>query len=331
MPELNTAGMGWISQFGPFRDDTHRQRYADSFGAELPARILPDAPFGPALQVVANLFFWLWVFDDLLCDEVPPGQAANDQVVLLTKLARSAEIPSGPAVGSPYWPVASLGSLRHDLDQVASPRQVARWVAATHMYLLSNAAIAAYNTQGVIPDIDSYIALRIHSGAVKMTLMLVDVAHGYELPAEDMERPEIWALNEMVCAIVGCDNDLLTYYKEVTRGGANHNLITVLRAAGMSSAEAVHHTIAMRDRVFALFLRLRDQVAVGCGPGMRRYLDCLSNWIRAHLDWGLATARYHNPHDPKHLPHDYARTSHDASLKPLPIPTIAWWWDLLTP
>jgi hypothetical protein len=160
--------------------------------------------------------------------------------------------------------------------------------------------------------------------------MLLDVADGYELPAAQLEHPAIWALNEMVCTIVGWDNDLLTYHKEVLRGGADHNLITVLQHAyGYPADEAVSQAVAMRDRVLCLFLRLRDHVADGADLNLRRYLAGLSSWVRGHLDWGMATARYRNPENPADLPGEFADAPHDDGGEPLPIPSVAWWWGQL--
>ena len=127
---------------------------------------------------------------------------------------------------------------------------------------------------------------------------------------------------------MGWDNDLLTYHKETRRGGADHNLVTVLaRSEHLPTAEAVAKAAAIRDRVLCLFLRLRDQVTADASTELRRYLTGLQAWIRGHLDWGMATVRYRNPAD---LPQSLARTPQDAAPDPLPFPSITWWWEQLT-
>lgn len=332
--ELNKGGLDWISRFGLFPDQAGWDRYAGSELGFLPAHVMPRARRGPALQTAANLYFWLWAFDDLVCDEATGGRSAGDQVLLLCDLVRATEIPGIPADGSlPGGPfAAALHDLRRQIDRVATPVQSARWVAAMHPYLLANAAAAVRDERGAVPTLDTYVAQRVHSGAMKPTLMLLDVAECYELPPYVMERPEVQALNEMVCTIVGWDNDLLTYWKECTRGGAAHNLVTVLaQQRGCSPAEAIDEAVAMRDRVLRLFLHLRERVGADADPRLRDYLAGLSSWIRGHLDWGMATARYRNPEDPADLPQDFAHDFRDALLEPLPIPSIAWWWRQLRP
>jgi hypothetical protein len=306
--EINAAGLDWISEFKIFSSQLQWKRYVRAEPGMLPACVMPRAPKGPALQAAANLLFWLWAFDDLECDEAGAGQSADDLVLLLCSLARVGEAPVGRFSANPF--IASLADLRRQLERVASAVQVARWASAMQAYLLANTAVAILNTRGTV-----------HSGAVKPTLMLLDVADGYEVPAAQLERPEIWALNEMVCTIVGWDNDLLTYHKEVLRGGADHNLVTVLqRERGCSAAEAVSEAVAIRDRVLCLFLRL---------PDLKRYLAGLCSWVRGHLDWGMATARYRNPEAPADLPNDFADAPQDDSYEPLLIPSISWWWRQL--
>jgi len=199
-------------------------------------------------------------------------------------------------------------------------------------YFLANTAIAVHQARETITDLDSYVAQRIHSGAVKPTLVTLDVADGYELPTAQLERPDVAALSEMVCTIVGWDNDLMTYHKETVKGGADHNLVTVLaESRSLSAAAAVAEALAMRDRVLCLFLRLRDQIAADASTELRRYVGGLEAWIRGHLDWGIETARYRNPADPAARLYSYADRPSTTDPSPLPIPTITWWWEQLRP
>src|SRR5260370_21974625 len=228
----------------------------------LPAQVRPRAPNGPALKAAANLLFWLWAFDDLECDEADMDSSAGDLVLQLCGLGRIGEAPVGRLAANPF--AAALADLHSQLAQVATPVQLAGWSSAMQAYFLANTAIAIQSARGIVPDLDTYVTLRIHSGAVKPTLMLLDVADGYELPAAQLEHPAIWALNEMVCTIVGWDNDLLTYHKEVLRRGSDHNLVTLPQHAyGYPAGQGVSQAGAMPDPVLCLFPCLPDPVADG--------------------------------------------------------------------
>jgi hypothetical protein len=326
--ELNADGLSWISRFMMFSDDADWQRYVAMNPGLLPGYVMPRAPMGPALQAASSLLFWLWAYDDIECDEVEDRQCFDEHILQLSDLARVAEAPSVMPHTNAF--AAALADLRAQLVRTASPVQVARWASSMSAYFMANAAAAVQRRQGVIPDLDTYVAQRIHSGAVKPTLMLLDVAEGYELSPGELESPDVSALNEMVCSLVGWDNDLLTYHKEVLRGGADHNLVTVLaNALGCSAAEAVEEAVDIRDRVLGLYLRLHDKVRAGASPDLRRYLAGLSSWIRGHLDWGMTTMRYRDPEADAELPDELAAASAAISSEPLAIPTIAWWWERL--
>lgn len=326
--ELNADGLSWISQFMMFSDNADWKRYVAMNPGLLPGYVMPRAPMGPALQAASSLLFWLWAYDDIECDEVEDRQCFDQHILQLSDLARVAEAPLVVPPTNAFC--AALADLRAQLVRTASPVQVARWASSMGAYFMANAAAAVQRRQGVVPDLDTYVAQRIHSGAVKPTLMLLDVAEGYELSPAELESPDVSALNEMVCSLVGWDNDLLTYHKEVLRGGADHNLVTVLaNARGYSVEEAVEEAVDIRDRVLALYLRLHDKVRADASPELRRYLAGLSSWIRGHLDWGMTTMRYRDPEADADLPDEVAAASAAVSTEPLPIPTIAWWWERL--
>ncbi|MFI6095713.1 hypothetical protein ACIA8G_09180 [Lentzea sp. NPDC051213] len=326
--DLNREGLSWISRFVAFADGSGWDRYAAMNPGYLPGYVMPRAPKGPALQAASNLLFWLWAYDDMECDEVEGRQRVDQHILQLSDLTRVAEASSSEPWDNPF--LASLSDLREQLLANASPLQVTRWASSMQLYFMANAAAAVQRLQGAVPDLDTYVAQRIHSGAVKPCLMLMDVADGYELPTDELEHPDVWALNEMVCTLVGWDNDLLTYHKEVMRGGADHNLVTVLvHDRGLSLDEAVAAAVDMRERVLWLYMRLHRQVHATASPELRMYLAGLSSWIRGHLDWGLTTVRYRDLEAGADFPDELGPEPVALDPAPLPIASVAWWWDRL--
>lgn len=327
---LNRLGFEWISQFGIYdRRPSQLSRHIQSNLGYLPARVMPRAPQGPALQAAVNYYLWLWALDDIKCDETIGNTSLREQIFLFGSLARLAESPARSVrQNNPF--AAALSDIRRQLEQVATHVQLARWASATQAYLQANIVVTAQQANGIIPGLDEYAALRIHSGAMKPTLMLLDIASGYELPAAEMEHPDMQALDELVCTIVGWDNDLLSYHKEIARGGSDHNLITVLaHASGQEPAHVVGDAIAMRDRALVLFLRLRDQLSKVAGAEAQQYMADLSSWIRGHIDWGLSTIRYRNQEYRDSLPQSFSESPSNDSSEPLRISSIAWWWERL--
>jgi len=175
------------------------------------------------------------------------------------------------------------------------------------------------------------------------TWELIPILGGYEVPAWELDNTRVRALEEMTDILTMWDNDLFAYNKETYRAArygypTKNNLLTVLARQENSSPERVlDQAIAMRDRVMLLFQRLRQQVLNAASPELARYLIGLGDWHRGYLEWALFVSNRYtepgNPGDPVQaerltmLP--FAEQPTDDNPKPLPIPTIAWWWEQL--
>jgi hypothetical protein len=256
-------------------------------------------------------------------------------------MTRVIEVPDAPVLEDNPW-AAGLRDLRQSLERYATHTQMSRWVAAWRRYFFGLGWETLHRSQGTLPSLNEFIAMRM-AGTVGMELLttMSDIADGYELPTADLEKPAVRALTEMTWLLVALDNDLYSYHREALLQGNGLNTIDVIAHADTCSAEeAIPKVVAMRDRVMCLFLRLRDQVREDAGWELNRYLDSLGQWVRAHIDWGLASPRYLMPlgvTSPSEtwakLPTTYASDPTDDNPQSLPIPAIAWWWHCadLTP
>jgi hypothetical protein len=289
-----------------------------------------DAP----TQLAADFTAWLFALDDRYGDECQQGLAMPELALLLAHLTRVLEAPTAmPPPGSvPAWPfVVALRDLRLRLAAVATPTQVKRWVDAMRAYFMATMWEAANRVHEVIPSLDTYAMLRMDSGAMGPCIMLLDIADGYELPTTTMSRPDVQALIEMTSLMVSWDNDLISYYKENTRVGDGQNLLDVLaRQHHSTTDQALHRAIAMRDRMMILFLRLCDHVLHNASTELTRYVNSLSYWVRANIQWGQRSARYASADGlTSSAPPGWATHPADNNPDPLPIPAIRWWWRTL--
>src|SRR5260370_32201471 len=108
----------------------------------------------------------------------------------------------------------------------------------------------------------------------------------------------------MVSAIIGWDNDLTAYDKEVYRCRqrsfpVEQNLVSVLAAElNCPVGQAVTLAGAMRDRAMVRFLRLRDEVSAAGSAVLARYACGLGQWVRGYLDYSGQSPRYTDPANP---------------------------------
>jgi hypothetical protein len=248
--------------------------------------------------------------------------------LFMAELVRVAQ--TGVLTGAPALPATvALCDLRARLDTLATPVQVARWVGALCRYFWYQAWEASHRARRTVPTMDAYLVARITNGAMPPSVMSLDIASGFEVPAAEMEQPPLRALSEMCCALVGFDNDIMSHWKETLRSGDGLNLIDVMAAStGRAPRAVLPDAVTLRDRVLACYLRLRERSWPGLSEAGRRYVALLDRWIRGNLDWSLRTPRYASPGRPADLPGAIAARPTTTDPAPLPWPGVSWWWSV---
>ena len=145
-----------------------------------------------------------------------------------------------------------------------------------------------------IPLEVEYIRMRPFTSAVFCFLTLIEVAEHRTLPAVVRQHPAIRSLALMTNNVISWFNDLISYPKEMARGDV-HNLIYIVhRERGISLDEAVQYVVMKHDAEVRAFQRLCTALPVfgDADELTRRYVTSLQTWIRANVDWSIATARY---------------------------------------
>ncbi|MCM3923603.1 hypothetical protein ND748_18275 [Frankia sp. AiPs1] len=330
----------WLEKFGMFENGVQRDYLARGKTGYFAAYSLPTGT-GDGFQAASDFLLWLYTFDDTHCDERPGGTTPEELIVTVTQLARIIEAPGSRVLAGNPWAEA-LRDLRLRLADCATATQVERWVVELTRYFLGLPWEAANRRRGVEPSLDDYVVMWSYVAAMLPSVMFTDIAGGYEVPAQQMSAPAVRALTEMSCVLVAWDNDIISYNKEAYRSSrysfsAIQNLISVIaHQQGCPPQQAMGIAVAMRDRVMCLFLALQRQVLTTAGEELARYVTGLGQWVRGYLDFSFGSDRYAdpvNPDDPDSvriaMPKAWADEPVDGRLQPLPIPTIAWWWNQL--
>ncbi|OBZ73339.1 Alpha-muurolene synthase [Grifola frondosa] len=95
------------------------------------------------------------------------------------------------------------------------------------------ARAAKDNEQDVLPDVESYIALRSDSCGVKMTFDLIEYAGGLNLPQRVHDMPILRRLRQDAADIIAWSIDIASYARKHDR----HSLVTVLMAEKRLTAQ----------------------------------------------------------------------------------------------
>lgn len=325
---LEAAALEWLRIRKVETDPAQFRRLEQADFGELAALTMPYGRSGPLLTAT-KLHATLFALDD----DVDEGTVGPEQ--LARHVERFLELLNGSAQprADDTARALALREIRLDVERHATPHQVRRWLAGMERYLSAVVAETGFRRAERLPTLEEYVPMWMGAIGMAPSTALIPVVAGNAVPDCELDRPEVRALTEMTWTLVAFDNDLYSRAKELRRAGDALNLVDVLASEhGWSLSRAQQEAVAMRDRVMALFLRLQEQVAAESGRPLRLYLEALAQFVRGHLDWASACVRYaeSKPGVPERAPDEWwTSRPADDSLRPLPVDSVAWWWEQL--
>jgi hypothetical protein len=334
--EIERHCVALIDRFELYGDAAQRERLIGTRAAEIYARALPTVD-PERVADVAKWLYWGFATDDLYYDNGPTSRRAADFLALGAPLVRLCEEPRAAFdFELPYDD--ALRDLTNAILRHATPAQRIEWVHTARAWFFGMAWDVANAERGVPPSLNDYLAMRMHTGGLASWAATLNIANGIELtPAQAASGPvraivEAWST---FCLLL---NDLMSFAKEARNADSSSNVVAVLaHERGCTPREAIPEAHAIINRIATLFLALRERLLVeGDARGddaMRRFLASLAHTWRGILEWGFRAPRYATGGDPDAAPLQtfpgWAQEPLDASLTPLPCPSIAWWWEEL--
>ncbi|WP_405806740.1 hypothetical protein [Streptomyces sp. NBC_01187] len=323
-PEAGSLGadaLEWARERGVTTDPARLRRLEQADLGELTARTMPlghSAPLGLAARVHAVLF--------AVDDDIDEGAVRMQQLAAQTSRTLALLEPSTVPRPDDTARALALREIRLALETHGTPQQVRRWVAGMDTYLSAVVREAALRQQNQLPSLADYVPMWMGAIGMAPSTALIPIVSGHEVPEDELDRPQVRALTEMTWALVAFDNDLYSRSKELERAGDDLNLVDVLaHENGWSPHRAQQEAIVLRDRVMTLFLRIHSRIMPEAGPGLRNYLTALGQFVRGHLDWAAECRRY--TETAARNGSWWKPEADDDTLRPVPVPSIAWWWQ----
>lgn len=179
--------------------------------------------------------------------------------------------------------------------------------------------------RGVLPDLNSYVTLRINDCGGPWFNAFVPICGGYELTAEEARTPRVRAISQAIALAAGIDNDIFSFSREDAVG--QRNIVHILmNEGGLTLDEATSDAIRLRNKILYLYARLRDKSQSDGSPAARQYARDIGHVVRGNFQWSVRTDRYRVE---TRTPPIRTSDARDIDPKPVPLPAIAWWWDLL--
>ncbi|NEC89687.1 glutamate dehydrogenase [Streptomyces sp. SID12501] len=335
---LERRGLAFMERHGLCGGPGGRERVLDTRSALICAGECPDAD-PERLQMFVDWTYLMFVFDDVACDEEAPGDAFSF-LDLAVRVIRTLESPAAGLLppGHPF--AGALTELAERLHHLASPTQRRSLVTAHQSWFLGVAWERAAREQRLVPSVDDYLYARLLSAAGAPSLAWFQISEPADIPDTQINSPAVHALTEMSSMVATIDDDLYSYGKDLwfaARVDAEPepllNLVHLYRTRdGNTLEDALLRTVALRDRILARFVEVRDTLLPEAEEPLRRYLSNLACLIRGNYEYGLRAGRYTNP-DGRHpgavRVTGTASDTPSAAGAPADVPWIGSWWARL--
>ncbi|XYI03583.1 terpene synthase family protein [Sorangium sp. So ce1128] len=235
---------------------------------------------------------WLFMFDDQFDDGLPGRNISDIEGTVLEYI----ELCANPFRFAPRAPAAEALC---ELFSRTLPRMPVSWGNRfrTHFIrYLSTYSWSAWNhLQGIVPELNSYLENRYHSGGMVPSMDLIELTEGLDLPTEVILSEPVDRLSRACGNVVCWSNDIVSLAKEQARGDVT-NLVVVLRhlykCSLQEAVDRVNAKIVEEVRLFEEIESSLPEYQPGVSSQLKKYIAGLKAWMRGNLDWSAETHRY---------------------------------------
>lgn len=264
-----------------------QDRYHGLKAGLLTSMCYPDAAY-PQLRLCNDFLTYLFHLDNLSDDMDNRGTRSVANVVL-----NSLYHPKS------YWSPERLGKMTREyfrrMSLTASHGAQQRFIETMDFFFQSVTQQALDRATGVIPDLESYIALRRDTSGCKPCWALIEYANNLDIPDEVMEHPVVRSLGEAANDLVTWSNDIFSYNVEQSKGDTHNMIPVVMYQEGLDLQSAVNFVGDMCRQSIDRFIEEQNHLP-SWGPkidsDLAIYVDGLANWIVGSLHWSFETERY---------------------------------------
>jgi hypothetical protein len=273
------------------------------------------------LDIAAGLNYLGFAFDDEHVTD-PELRTCSGLAPAVGRLL--AVLDSPEALGNSAYEVA-LQDIFCRLEDATNGAHVAQVADGLRKALLYTLWYMSNWERGVLPDLNSYVTLRINDCGGPWFNAFVPICGGYELTAQEARAPRVRAISQAIALTAGIDNDIFSFSREDAVG--QRNIVHILmNDGGLTLDEAMSEAIRLRNKILYLYARLRDKSQSDKSPAIRQYTRDIGHVVRGNFQWSVRTDRYRV--ETRALP-TLTSEFRDIDPKPIQLPAISWWWDLL--
>jgi hypothetical protein len=288
---MHRQAVQWAFEYELISSQQDRHGMDVSHYTLLMARAYPTAD-PAALQLIADWNTWTFLLDDYFDEHVigrNPDAVEHLHSQILSTLAGAT-------------PDAHDSRRIHALHNIASRLRALRdgeWMARFSACVRETLAASLWEARNrrisVVPAADDYSYWRLFTSGVFCYFALIEVAEQISLPAFVLDHPVIQQLARSANYVICWSNDIFSFAKELACGDV-HNLVYIVQhERHLALDDAIAFVAQRHDEEVRAFQRLRAALPRFGGfvdNFVQRYVRGLEAWMRANMDWSMATQRY---------------------------------------
>ncbi|MFE2280338.1 terpene synthase family protein [Streptomyces sp. NPDC059454] len=298
---VETGGAEWARRLGLIDSGDPRHPLRRLCAGELVSHGYPRADTGIRV-LITQWTMWYFNLDDHFEDGAAgAGAAAADRAAAPLRRLVDAARHREPLPVPEDALQRALADLLERTAQHMAPVQFGELLAHLDDYFTSLVVESDYRARGVLPGVDSYIALRRDTGPVLPLLDFVEQAESVRLPARFYGTPEYTEMIGCAADIASWINDLCSVSKELDRPDAYNLVVLLHRLENMSLQDAATETL---DRIEQRVRSLKQALKQAGGPtgtggpytaGEKAALETWADGLLSfqnHVEWYLRHSRY---------------------------------------
>jgi len=289
--QMHRQTVKWALQYELIASQQDRRHLDASHYTLLMARAYPTADPG-ALQLIADWNTWTFLLDDYF-DEHVIGRNP-DAVEHLHGQILSILDGATPDAGDSMR-ICALHNIASRLRLLGDGEWMTRFTACVRETLAASLWEARNRRIRVVPTSDDYCYWRLFTSGVFCYFALIEIAEQMTIPAFVWDHPVIQQLALSANAVICWSNDIFSFAKEIAHGDV-HNLVYIVQHERQFTLDdAIAYVAQRHDDEVRAFQQLRAALPHFGGfvdEFVQRYVRGLEAWMRANMDWSVATQRY---------------------------------------
>ncbi|KAK7690875.1 hypothetical protein QCA50_005977 [Cerrena zonata] len=276
----------WILNEVSYNEEK-RARFFKINGGLLAGYCFPDTD-AFHLQVASDFIEWIFVVDDLT-DEYTKSEVGSLRDIVMTCFR-------DPEACDQTIPVCRLATnLFTRFLQTAGPRCTKRFVDTMELYVDAVIQQAADRDSNNIPDMQTYIALRRETSAVRPSIILAEFTAGIDLPDGVAEHPLIRSMEDATNDWCSWTNDIFSYNKEQSVGDTHNFVAVIMKERNLDLQAAMDYAGELCLACITTFEDNRKALPSWGGDIDRQvnlYIQGMQDWIIGSLHWSFDCKRY---------------------------------------